>query len=178
MEGDPNGFHCTERMSHDNNDFCGCTHGSPQKASVVGSLGMAFYAVRNSEGKWFRAKGRSSTGKSWVDEIGAARIYTKLSQAQSRCTFFATRGKERQAPVIVELQAIAVKVIDQAERIERANQKKRADALTRNAARKAEELREAQAEFNKAQEKLRRLKGEPVGRVHDDDCGCKSCVGM
>lgn len=53
----------------------------------------------NITGKYFRAKGKDGYGKSWVDKIEDARIYTKLPQA---------KGRE---PVIVELKVVESRIL-------------------------------------------------------------------
>ncbi len=118
---------------------------------------MSFYAVKNFEGKWFRAKGRDGYGDTWVPDIGKARIYTKLGQAQSRCTFFARLNTKLPAPQVVELRAVQVRVIDQTERITKANQKKAEETARQDAYRKQQRLRDAQAEFDRAAARLQKV---------------------
>ena len=49
---------------------------------------MKLYAVRNQEGKYFRAKGYGGYGNSWVKELEKAKLYSKLAQARSRVTWW------------------------------------------------------------------------------------------
>ena len=51
-------------------------------------LDLELYAVINSEGKFFRSKGYRGGGKSWVDKINDAKIYTKKSPALGQITWW------------------------------------------------------------------------------------------
>lgn len=50
---------------------------------------LVLYVVVNANGQFFRAKGFSGSGKTWVDDINLARLYAKLGPARSAATFFA-----------------------------------------------------------------------------------------
>ncbi len=66
---------------------------------------MKLYAVRNKEGKFFKSIGYghgSSGGKSWVDGLDTAKLYTKVGQAKSRVTFFFKAYPQFGCPDIVE----------------------------------------------------------------------------
>ena len=120
---------------------------------------LHLYAIRNHEGKWFRAKGFSGSGPSWVDELAKAKIYPKLSQARSRVTFFANNSHGLPTPVLVELEVTKRRDIDETERIEksrRLKEKQQAEAAERQA---KHELEVAQRTLREAQEKIARLGG-------------------
>ena len=74
---------------------------------------MTLYAVRNKEGKWFRAKGFGGCGASWVESLTKAKIYPKIGQARSRVSFFANNYPQFGIPEIVELYVTTSKVLDE-----------------------------------------------------------------
>lgn len=80
---------------------------------------MTLYAVRNKEGKWFRAKGFGGSGASWVDSLTKAKIYPKIGQARSRVSFFANNYPEYGIPEIVELYVTTSKVLDETKRVKK-----------------------------------------------------------
>jgi len=86
--------------------------------------GLKFYCVRNSEGKFFRAKDRLYYSRSWVADIQSARFYVKIGQAKSIATWFARYCGTYPIPVILEIAAGSVTVLDQTERVKEVNQKK------------------------------------------------------
>ena len=47
-------------------------------------MNLELYVVRNKEGKYFRTKGYSGYGDTWVDDIQKAKVYPKIGQARSR----------------------------------------------------------------------------------------------
>lgn len=63
---------------------------------------MKVYIVQNQEGKYFRAIGYAGFGKSWVDEIEKARLYTKIGPARSRVTFFSKNYPNYGVPKLIE----------------------------------------------------------------------------
>jgi hypothetical protein len=44
---------------------------------------LTLYAVRNREGKWFRAKGYGGYGDTWTPDIGKAKLYSKIARARA-----------------------------------------------------------------------------------------------
>jgi hypothetical protein len=93
-------FKCWERNSNENNDFCGCTYGKPEPVS------LELYVVKNSKGEYFRAKGFGGGGKSWVENISQAKIYTKIGQAKARVTYFTKHNPDNlPSPKIITLEA-------------------------------------------------------------------------
>lgn len=119
---------------------------------------IELYAVRNDEGKWFRAKGRSGRGNTWVDELKNARIYNKLSPARATVTFFANHYKEYKTPELVKLVVSDVVVIDETERVEKAKEKKRVADENREVRVKKWELERAQNALEEAKKRLEALK--------------------
>lgn len=121
-------YKCWERLSQDNNDFCGCEHINYESNTKLDSskeLILTLYVVKNYEGKFFRAKGFSGCGKSWVDEIKNARIYANISPAKGCVTYFANNNFENlPIPEILELKVIEGKIIKQEDRVLKSKFKK------------------------------------------------------
>lgn len=65
---------------------------------------MKVYIVKNQSNQYFRAKGRSGYGASWVPELEQAKIYTKIGQAKSRVTYFYKDDPKLGCPVLLEFE--------------------------------------------------------------------------
>lgn len=65
---------------------------------------MKVYIVKNQSNQYFRAKGRSGYGSSWVPELERAKIYTKIGQAKSRVTYFYKDNPKLGCPVLLEFE--------------------------------------------------------------------------
>jgi hypothetical protein len=91
------GFKCWERMSYDNNDFCGCRHGAPPP------LTLEVFAVRNEKGEFYRSYSVQKRSGAWVKNIADAKVYTKKGPAQGLVTRFKNDG------VTVELVTLVAK---------------------------------------------------------------------
>lgn len=153
MEPDIKRFQCWERMSYDNNDFCGCTHGAPPKATLM------LYAIRNSKGEFFRAKGRDGYGKkSWVPDLIDAKLYSKVSQARARVTYFANNNPQKlPVPELVEFKAVEHRIIDERVRVADAKRKKELEVERRKKEHAEWELEQAKKSLEEAQKKIERL---------------------
>jgi hypothetical protein len=80
---------------------------------------LCLYAVQNSDGQFFRAKGRDGTGATWVDGLDKAKVYGRISPARGRVTYFANAYPEYPAPKLVKLVKLVigqVVVVDEAKR--------------------------------------------------------------
>jgi hypothetical protein len=108
---------------------------------------LELYAVRNKDGHWFRAKGFSGHGESWVKEIRGAKIYTNIGQARSRVTFFAKNYPTYGVPSIVKLKIGGMEVIDETDRFEKSQIKDRKRILMYT-------KRKAEIDYNNASKKL------------------------
>ncbi len=120
----------------------GCT--SCDYSSSNEMLGLFLYAVRNSDGQWFRRKGYGGAGKSWVDNFESARIYNRIGPARAVISFFANNYPEYPSPQLVQLVVNDIKVIDEASRVEMQKRKRQ----ERKAAR---QFRDAQRELERAE---------------------------
>jgi len=107
---------------------------------------VSFFAVRNREGKWYRARGFGGSGDSWVDTFGHARIYHSAASARRVVGFWYKNYPEYGIPEIVRFTATVAEVLDEAARI---------------AEKEATEERRAQnREVNRAKRKISKLKKE------------------
>lgn len=111
---------------------------------------LTLYAVRNSEGKWFRSKGYGGYGDSWVTDVNKAKLYTKLSQAKARVTWWHNAYPEYGVSQIVVFEAEQTKII--------IDEKRQMQILRdRERAVKSAAIRNAKERFKKAKEDLERL---------------------
>lgn len=111
---------------------------------------LEFYAVRNKKGKWFRRKGYSGYGETWVDELSKARIYNKIGHARSQVTFFAENYPSYGIPDIVVFKVIESHVINEKERLKKKREKAEKRSEIRRIKMAREKLEEAQREYNEA----------------------------
>lgn len=92
------------------------------------AIELDFYLIRNLDGKFFRAKGRSGGGLTWVDKAQDAKVYTKLGQARSRVTYFAKAHPEYGVPQLIHIHVVEGELIQEEVRVKKAIKK---DALAR-----------------------------------------------
>lgn len=119
---------------------------------------LEMFAVRSKDGKWFRAKGYGGYGSSWVEELGQAKIYPKISPARRQVTYWSNTYPEYGIPDIVKLKVTELEVLDEAERVEKAKITKERKELAHkkwleqeaydNALRKLEEAKETLKKFD------------------------------
>lgn len=117
---------------------------------------LVVYVVRNSKGQYFRAKGMSGYGDSWVDDINRAKIYPKIGGARGTVTYFA-QNPNYPVPEILKLTVTKVEVMDETKRVEKVLNKKAKEEQEQKARRAKRELEEAQARLESAQAELKRL---------------------
>jgi len=79
---------------------------------VFADTHICLYAVMNKEGKYFRNKGYGGYGKSWVDGLKKARIYSHPGPAKAQITYWAKTFPEYGIPVLVELRVKEMNIID------------------------------------------------------------------
>lgn len=135
----------------------GCT---PSNESVKVKIHLEFFAVRNKEGKFFRSVGYGGGGKSWVDEIGDAKIYAKIGGARGRVTWFASHYPEYGIPEIIKIIANEVEVIDETQRVNKSIERKKNAEIQREKWYAEQKIQDAEEELAKAKEKLKKLKNE------------------
>lgn len=83
---------------------------------------LKFYAVQNSEGKWFRAKGYGGSGESWVSELSKAKIYGKIGPARAVASYWFIAGLD--APKIVVFDLCFSEILNEEARIKSSFKKK------------------------------------------------------
>ena len=120
---------------------------------------LKLYAVRNQEGKWFHAVGYGGGGGSWVDDFTKAKIYTKISVARSRVSFFATRWPEYGVPDLIELVVGECRVIKEEERVAKVIKDKKTFEENRNVREMKRKLKQAKLDVERAQKEFDKLKG-------------------
>jgi hypothetical protein len=115
---------------------------------------LTIYAVRNREGRYFRAKGYLSRGASWVDGLETARLYVKLGPARSIVSWFAKNHPTYGVPLIVEFTATETKVLDESERVAKGVAKRMERELKERAYWTSEERERDERELERLKRKL------------------------
>lgn len=107
---------------------------------------MEFFLVQNRDGKFFRSKGRSGAGLTWVESGKDAKIYTKISQARAVVTYFARHYPDYGVPRIIQIGVEHGEVIREDSRVRKSivgkelrDLKRKKIALERLVARSTEE---------------------------------------
>ena len=122
-------------------------------------LELKVWAVRNRDNQWFRAKGYSGTGNSWVDNIKKARLYANKSGAIGRVTWWAKHYPEFGVPDLIELSMANMKVIDQQERVGKAIRKEEIKKRKARLKQHERDVARATRRANEAQQRLADLVG-------------------
>lgn len=119
---------------------------------------LTFYVIRNSEGKYLRAKGYNGSGECWV-ELNKAKVYIKQGVAQGQITFWANNYPKFPTPELIPLVAVVGEPIDQTVRLAKAKKLKERNELKRA-------IRNAEYELQTAQKEVQRLKSvDPTLRL-------------
>lgn len=117
------------------------------------------YVVVNKDCYFFRAKGRSGYGDTWVSRIEHARIFNKLSQARARVTYFKKKFPELPTPNIIQLNLDGVKVLSgEVERTKKVIESEEKREQKKRIERKKAELDKAVLELEKAQKVYLKLR--------------------
>ena len=119
---------------------------------------LELYVVVNQEGKFFHAIGYGGVGKSWVDTLDKAKIYTKIGQARSRVTWWFTNHPKFGRPQIIKLTATGTEILDEEERLKKAVEKKETTKAKTKAMWAEHNLKCAEERLKEAQRELDRLK--------------------
>jgi hypothetical protein len=118
---------------------------------------VKMYAVRNREGKFYRAKGFGGSGASWVDTLAKARIYPRIGSARTQVTYFATNHPTYGIPTIVELHVTKMVTLQETERVKKAAEKRERAEAASKASWAKEEYSRAQQKLKDAQAELARI---------------------
>ena len=121
---------------------------------------LVLYAVRNSSGQFFRAKGYSGSGATWVDDINKAKIYGGTGGARSVITWFANHFPDYPTPELIKLTVTEMEVMDETARIKKAQERKLKAEKEREARIAKYELERAQRNLDEAQARLNNLKNK------------------
>ena len=115
---------------------------------------LELYVVMNSTGQFFRAKGYSGYGNTWINDIKKAKTYGKIGQARSRVTWFSNTYPEYPPPAILKLRIGSYEVLNELERILKARKTKEEKEAIRKTNQAKKELVYAQEKLNKAKQEL------------------------
>jgi len=126
-------------------------------ANEINVEGFEFYAVRNQDGQWFRAKGYGGYGSSWTDDPKRARIYQKIGQARSRVTFWANNYPDYGVPDLVRFTVSGAEVIDESDRVKKAKEKKEKWQANQELRYRKHQLKTAQQKLAAAQAEIEKL---------------------
>ncbi len=121
---------------------------------------LILYAVRNSKGQYFKAKGYNGSGASWVDDINKARIYGRTGGARGTITWFATNHPSYPTPDLIKLTVTGIEVMDEKARVAKAKQKKATEQANRIKRQAEYQLAEAERKLADAQATIKKLKGK------------------
>ena len=125
---------------------------------TMDKIDLKLYVVRNKEGQYFHAKGRSSYGKTWVDDIQNARIYAKIGPARSIVSYFAKHYPKYGFPEIYELSIDSMTLKNETERVKKVLKKDAEEKLANELRNKKYEIELAEKQIKAAQEKLNQLR--------------------
>lgn len=121
---------------------------------------LKLYAIINSDGKYFHAKGMSGRGETWVDTLDKARIYPKISSARGQVTYFAKTFPKYDTPTIVILNIDSVEYLDDTKRVEEVINKDHHAKLRVEKARNERNLENAKKLLKDTKENIKKLKRE------------------
>jgi len=124
---------------------------------VINEGALEFYAVRNKEGKWFRAKGYGGYGDTWVKELKRARIYNRIGPARTQVSFFANNYPDYGVPDLVQFRCTEMVVLDESERVTKQQQAKQLQEKKRDLWHKQYKLKKAKEDLERAQNEIKEL---------------------
>jgi hypothetical protein len=119
---------------------------------------LELFVVRNSSGQYFHNVGYGGYGKTWVDSLQKAKIYTKIGQARSRVTWFTKKYSNYPMPVIIKIIANEAIVLDESERVKKAIASKERAEARRKKAESEWKLKRAEEKLKEAVEEIKKLK--------------------
>lgn len=134
-----------------------------------------FYAMQNEYGEYYRTNKSGSGGARWVKDLKAARLWTTAGQARSKITTYSNENPKAVVPELVEFIVTEVRVVDQKARVAASREKKAIEQAAARARIEQWHLARAEEAYQRAKRELEKIKGAVK---HDDDCTCKSCMGM
>lgn len=126
--------------------------------SKLNVLDLEFFIVVNSDGQYFRAKGYSGSGDSFIDDAKKCRVYGKIGPARSVVTWFANNYPKYPTLQIIKLNIGGYEVLDEAARVQKAKDAKIRAQAARETANAKRRLADAEKAVRVAQDKLNQLK--------------------
>lgn len=129
-----------------------------KEVQVKFSPALELYIVQNLEGDYFHAIGYGGGGKSWVNDINKAKIYTKIGQARSRVTWFFDNYPNFGIPNIIKLTVNGGVILKEDDRVKKAIKKKEIAKENQKKWAAQHALVQAESDFKKAQANLKKLK--------------------
>jgi hypothetical protein len=121
---------------------------------------LKMYLVRNSSGSYYRRVGYGGYGECWTDDVAKASIWTKLSTARSRVTYFASHYPDFPIPELIVVSAGEVTVMDETARVEKARAKIKKDKEEQEVRQRQYAVERAQEQLDDAQRRLKKLRGD------------------
>lgn len=116
---------------------------------------VKFYAVRNREGKWFRAKGFGGGGNTWVDNLEKAKLYGKIGPARAQVTYFSKHYPKYGVPYIIQFSFNhSFVVIDETQRVEKAIAEQKQNKIKAELFYKKERIKSLQEQMDKLKKSL------------------------
>lgn len=123
------------------------------------NVDLRFYAIRNRDGQWLRAKGYGGGGKSWVDDIIDAKVYLKKRAARTQITWWSSHHPGYGIPELIELVCTKGVILeDENKRVEKSIQKKKEEKVRMEINRKKWDIERAERELKEAQERYNNLR--------------------
>lgn len=118
---------------------------------------LVLYAVINSDGKWFRAKGMNGYGDNWVDNIQNAKIYPRIGPARSVVTFYGKHNL-KEIPKIVKIISTKIEILDEVDRVKKSIKVKHEKEAKRKIAINQIKVADAEKKLKAAEEELKQLR--------------------
>jgi len=121
-------------------------------------LDLGLYVVVNNAGQYFRAKGYGGVGQSFVSDVKQCKVYCKIGPARSVVTYFANTYPQYPTLQIIKLNIAGYEVLDEADRVQKAKEKKAKAEAAHEKYMAEHSLKEAEKALKIAQDKLNKLK--------------------
>jgi len=131
----------------------------PVSTSVNSTINntLILYAVRNSSGQYFRAKGYHGQGATWVNDINKAKIYGGTGGARGTITWMANAFPKYPILDLIKLTVSGIEVVDEKDRVLKTQIKKAKAEEQRKAAQAKRELENAKKKLAEAEANIKRL---------------------
>ena len=96
-------------------------------------ISLKFYLIQNQEGCYFRAKGYGGSGLTWVEDANKAKVYLKIGVARAQVSFFANTYPQYGVPRLIEMEVTHGTILDESERVAKAQKAKQKALLAQEA---------------------------------------------